>query len=1425
MKNLPSLQLTSEVHILSSNSSGNIINKYVPFKNLVDDNNQIIDFRTKNWSKLGAFNINSPVNIEVQPSFDGSVNLIINNDSNKPTLINSRFSVEEGQLFTIPDHKGNRDSNLYVESQLDIDTGLYKTISSIPKVSFNGLLDNGKMKCGSYHFYFKLADNDKNESDFIAETGVITCNIGNYKDPGSVRMGLLDEDSQKSISITLDNIDSSYDFVRIYFTRTTSDNLGTKQESSYFIDTDYPINSSTCNIIITGYENFIEIPVEDINLYYELADKAKTQAQCQDRLFLANIEKPNIDYDFFEKQSLNFKPSTLEFSERVSIGNISNNYIDISGLQSYEYYNPSNIYYNLGYWPEEYYRLGIVYILNDFTLSPVFNIRGKDLTNNAEYSLGEVQVGEDGYILTGKDTYENSKGVVKLPKELVIQNSGVRPLSIKISNSDISALKTKVKGFFFVRQERIPTILAQGVSIAKTKDDYGNIPVLHSSSGYFTQGFLNDQRQLTKNPKFIQIPASNIDKKAAIIPEAVLRPSIYQQLFTSSEFKLSKVYEIDQDTELKQNGWNFYIESYPSVKANVDLVTSKLTFVKEGLDLISNGDDYFSSKAGDPSEAWLTVNPTLSWFTKSIDESINQVLTTSSNLVRGDFGTYIGLSNPMLIGTVFNVRQANYSEDSFYKNEMFKIRMDSAEPYYAISDRITISTLTDSYNEILYRGDCYIGNFTHRIQKNFIDPDLPTNTNIVDSQSWLKNYAVYQDSSSGIKAFNRVLITYKQKNDDVKTILEPSDSEFATAGEFFGVDPLEFFGGKGYKVKGCDKINRSDVNAVPIGHWLTVKIMANTNISLRDIDINYSTEEALFGSKRSFYPQYSLDPNIKLFDSSIISGAANVSLSKRVNFSLPNVPFIKNSFSNRILYSDIHITDAFKNGYRVFKAGNLKDYTKAYGAIVDLKEWYGNLFCTMEHGCLLIPVNERAVAAEGQGGMAYINTANVLPDNPRVISDLFGSTWQDSIIKTKTGIYGIDTVNKKIWRATSSEGGMVLDLISDLKVQRFLNENIDLKEYDKLPIIGFKNVKSHYNKLKGDIIFTFYNKDTEWSLCYNENLQKFITRYSWTPIHSANVNNVFFSFDKDAIRGSLNLSSDGSLITNNDEMLPVEDAPDINIWKHGSSGIYDNQGSIFPTKWYNKQERFEFEFVVSELPKIQKIYDNLKLIGNKAEPESFQFEIVGEGYLWTQYKEIILWIIDNQNYLASLYSMDFPTSTLSTLEKAYSYVLRHTMAELEALEVGSNKLSYAFERLFGKNNNYIIKKIPFLPRYRSTYSGVTGLDTTTIGHNNYEINTANTILVRDSKLSEDRLHTQQVGNDIRKYGRIRGNMMYLEDEWDIELKPFNFKYAYIGNSEINFSIAQEGRIRDKYLKIRVIYSGKDLAIIQGIETLFTISYA
>jgi hypothetical protein len=67
-------------------------------------------------------------------------------------------------------------------------------------------------------------------------------------------------------------------------------------------------------------------------------------------------------------------------------------------------------------------------------------------------------------------------------------------------------------------------------------------------------------------------------------------------------------------------------------------------------------------------------------------------------------------------------------------------------------------------------------------------------------------------------------------------------------------------------------------------------------------------------------------------------------------------------------------------------------------------------------------------------------------------------------------------------------------------------------------------------------------------------------------------------------------------------------------------------------------------------------------------------------------------------------------------------------------------------------------------------------------------------------------------------------MEYVEDSWDIQIQPLKFRYAFMKNGELLFSKIEESKVRDKYIKIRVKYSGDKLAIINGIRTIFTISY-
>ena len=131
------------------------------------------------------------------------------------------------------------------------------------------------MKIGNYHFYFKYADADGNESDWVAESGLVSVFIGSS--PRAINTGIRDENSIKSVRFRLSNIDIGYSYVKVYYTRYSSDLDSNFVVSARRIDKNFLVNSSgMCSILITGDENETEVTLEEINSTFDVIQNAQT---------------------------------------------------------------------------------------------------------------------------------------------------------------------------------------------------------------------------------------------------------------------------------------------------------------------------------------------------------------------------------------------------------------------------------------------------------------------------------------------------------------------------------------------------------------------------------------------------------------------------------------------------------------------------------------------------------------------------------------------------------------------------------------------------------------------------------------------------------------------------------------------------------------------------------------------------------------------------------------------------------------------------------------------------------------------------------------------------------------------------------------------------------------------------------------------
>ena len=1627
------MNITIKPFLYQLSNKGYMAWEYNPFHNFritdtktATDNveaGSIVDLDTS----LLNFDLEHPVTMDIQPSYDGTVNVIFNDNKNVPRLINSRFSTTELNTYELVDRVGDNDTNIYDQDSFDLDSSLYKRINSIPTVKFIGVNSSGQLKVGNYNFYFKYSDADGNETDFVADSGVVAIFKGNDCDPFSIDGGISDENAFKAVSFQLNNIDYSYNYITVYYTRNTGDSYQTRSTKAYKINDKYIVKHQICTINVTGLEDSTEIPISEINNQFFQANKAKTSAQCQNRLFLGNIAKPDIPYKDLADLSLRMLPTLEKQDSKNIIGQVDYNYQDDSSItNSYEYYNTKNIYYNVGYWDSEIYRLGVVYIMSDNSLSEVFNVRGGnniyDINSYTTASNPEINpenlyndTGQRQYITIDEDTncihggkdLENAKGVVKF-KSINENNTDEYLYFIKILVPTVVLKYLKdtydIKGLFFVRQKRNPTLLAQAFTMPY--DQEAQCPAIKAGNIYI-ESFLNQRApQLSKTSDLIKFLKRTIDNNysrklsneydkhlcltnnynqssnilTAICPEFMLNQSRFNSLFTGTNYIIKGDNHSYDDLQWKTTNHRLYYPKTASNKQKSLKISAKIISVTDDVPSVAIDETIFRSKLGDAEEAYQF----------RYIESNKKSDSNATNLVRGIYSPYIGIKSNgnILYNSIINIYIPGYSESQMAN--YFAIRYDDNTAYYSIGDRIDINTAIHDWKYLdnnksyqyttLARGDCYLCTFTHRLNRNFADSSNPYNDEILDEDTWRNNY----DANNSEK---------------------------------------------------LQRINRGDVNAVQLGSWITFKLRSSTNLSIRSIDESNINEKGIFGRPRAWYPyqQDLISGNNKIPESYLYNDGLRSTLNEKYYFNVPEVPYIKNIYQNRIIYSDISINDAYRNGYRVFKSTNYVDYTKEYGSIIKLVPMGSSLICVFEHGVVLLPVNERIQTGEGDGGAIFINTKNVLPENPQIVlSDMIGSQWAESVVKTPYAVYGVDTVAKKIWRTD----GQHLETISDFKVNKFLVDNLSLSERETTPIIGIRNVKTHYNANKNDVMFTFYDQkygfeDKAWNLCYNEITKSFITFYSWLPSYSANIDNIFFTFDRSvskyiaklglndmmsnsksglvvsanilpvnslgnntnilmSIKGiydryipenigqtkvtleilpglnhsekyvqfqyftqegnsvvskssmilpNINIDSSGNIedgkayievkisdilaewnkrqseeeknnvtadkreylvpqdisqaglssyykiykILNNKLLainiratLGIEESgsastfnkPTLinsgyydftlyftfseffynkqntevtkklpafltNFWKHGQAGIIDTQEHIKPCYWYNKQHPFEFEFVVKDNSVKQKIWDNLQIISNKAEPESFHFEINGDSYEFSKDKPNMWYRQELTKNTYQKLGSDVTYDHLYNDSKRGITPQQHTKSTIFPLY---------YNRLDSVNEIEDYYHSMRSPSDRD-YSRLSGSE-----------------IVRYEDLNQYNIATHIKNLPIPRHGIIKGNSYYQEDEWYIQIPSINIAQKNettwkdgkppivlnwipndldkteisdedlpntynLGNVDTTgWTYRQQIPMKDKYIKIKIRYTGNDLAIITGILTTYRLSY-
>lgn len=228
---------------------------------------------------------------------------------------------------------------------------------------------SGNLEYGSYAFYFRYLDVDQNPTfDWLPISHYISIGRGaQVNDSNNLLYGASNvsdsphfaDRSNKAIELLLTSLDTTFNFYQIAVLKRTAESGAISGVDLLFPE---PITGNSATVKYTGFSSqiFGESTTDEILNSFEPIYKVKTHAIEDRKLFLANTSSKDHDYSLYQRYASAIK--------------VTYNASRVDGRQAK---SGSVQLFGETLCPDEIYALGIVYVHDDGTESPVMPIPGR----------------------------------------------------------------------------------------------------------------------------------------------------------------------------------------------------------------------------------------------------------------------------------------------------------------------------------------------------------------------------------------------------------------------------------------------------------------------------------------------------------------------------------------------------------------------------------------------------------------------------------------------------------------------------------------------------------------------------------------------------------------------------------------------------------------------------------------------------------------------------------------------------------------------------------------------------------------------------------------------------------------------------------------------------------------------------------------
>lgn len=1090
-------------------TAGNLINKYQPLRVYYGD--FLGQLPTDLISQHFNLSLDNPSELELQDSYDGTLNIIVNDRGHNPALlINSGFAVQPPAVDAADDYgayqlivrQGAAQTNRYQAADFTSRLRLHPKSGSLAKAYVTGIADGGRLLGGQYRYYFCYADADGNETGIFAEAGPVP--VFTAATPADAHGARDGEPTTQRVILQLSQLDATFGFVRVRYVRRSGEPSALAQ--AYELVQRLPITpAGTVDFTHTGYEEQAGLSAEQLAATAGSLSRFTTMAQAANRLLVAGIRQDGVDdsvlMDFARSLRLGHQQVSLpgvpgvdsstdasgtsaaapSLYTPLNLTGFSGNamgftpYSDSRAVWSQGgHLNPLNATYRLGYPSGEAVAFGVRFILTDYSVSDTYPLTGLDnLRGGVSYAtLDALAPGsafrDDGWTdLLGAGEAFNQRGVYRFP---LANAGGLQPLLAAGSNavnilaaqltvagrSIPQAVRDKAVGVQFMRAARVPNRLVQGYAL----------PTLRSA---------------------ITPPKNNVFDQH------------------------------DNDFRDVLQGKTGNLKVLPTVRGILETVDKDY------------GNYHRQEKQG-VLPFVFNKNTTVGGQTYPLHDPLRMALYAPDALLQPS--VWLGRLNQQdiqvqTVGTVYTQRSVGYTNadpgagiswslyKSIYQVNAATATLNPGRSFWTLDKQFVVNdgcfgsaekfllgknNSTDEFFLVNLAWTPYVG-----LRLNTVDLDASgtitsgsTNntgygtigSNVLGTAPEASAYLVNLYDGGGL----RTLDTLKQVYDPQSLTYAPISQRLSwdeLLGQLDAAGSLLLYGGDTYVhpmyrrltralLPGERKDPRFDAH---VGQVLSLVCETSAHPATRSdetagtgSDSNQSFVPRL-GAGQSRLDYYREDTTFMQGESSRYNGGyvseslaspALVQAAPRVS----GVPFRAQQFACRVWASAPAIDGSFSNGYRFLPPLSFRDYERSLGEVSRLLPIGDQAALLVHfHGLELLALNERVLTGQGAAGPVYAAGLDFLPPKGKILSRELGCQHPLGVCVTPAGVYGIDAARLVIWFwAIGAERPVRL---SDASVSRRLRAL--LAQYqDGTSRLGFHDVRAVYDSARGDVVFSFY---------------------------------------------------------------------------------------------------------------------------------------------------------------------------------------------------------------------------------------------------------------------------------------------------------------------------------------------------------------